>query len=214
VFTFNWDPFLFDAYQRNRIAVPLPEIFFLHGNVRIGACPDHDKWGARHQRCPICCLEFSDVPLLYPVKQKNYSEAPYIRRSWDVAKARFKEAFSITIFGYGAPASDRDAYDLLRLAWLGGGSREFEHIEVIDTGSQAKLADNWAPFTPTHHYHLVTAFEKSRIARWPRRSAESIFYPMSQGLPCEDFPLPSTDRLHELQACAAVIARHEESANR
>src|SRR3990172_886583 len=28
VFTFNWDPFLFDAYCRNRGAVPLPEIFF------------------------------------------------------------------------------------------------------------------------------------------------------------------------------------------
>jgi hypothetical protein len=37
VFTFNWDPFLFDAYKRNHNAVALPNIFFLHGNVRIGA---------------------------------------------------------------------------------------------------------------------------------------------------------------------------------
>ena len=27
VFTFNWDPFLFNAYCRNRGAVPLPEVF-------------------------------------------------------------------------------------------------------------------------------------------------------------------------------------------
>jgi hypothetical protein len=26
--TFNWDPFLFDAYERNRNAVPLPGVFF------------------------------------------------------------------------------------------------------------------------------------------------------------------------------------------
>ena len=39
VFTFNWDPFLFYAYQRNREMVPLPKIFFLHGNVRIAEIP-------------------------------------------------------------------------------------------------------------------------------------------------------------------------------
>lgn len=48
IFTFNWDPFLFDAYQRNRHAVSLPSIYFLHGNVRIGACEEHDEcWGFR-----------------------------------------------------------------------------------------------------------------------------------------------------------------------
>lgn len=35
VFTFNWDPFLFDAWVRNHHVAKLPEIFFLHGNVRI-----------------------------------------------------------------------------------------------------------------------------------------------------------------------------------
>src|SRR3972149_9657731 len=54
IFTFNWDPFLFDAYQRNRTAVSLPGIFFLHGNVRIGACSVHDKWGERNLRCTDC----------------------------------------------------------------------------------------------------------------------------------------------------------------
>ncbi|MEO7859165.1 MAG: hypothetical protein ABIU05_01775, partial [Nitrospirales bacterium] len=69
VFTFNWDPFLFDAYQRNRSAVSLPEIFFLHGNIRIGACLAHDKWGARKGLCPECSQPLADVPLLYPIGQ-------------------------------------------------------------------------------------------------------------------------------------------------
>jgi hypothetical protein len=34
VLTSNWDPFPLDAYQRNRNAVSLPEIFFVRGNVR------------------------------------------------------------------------------------------------------------------------------------------------------------------------------------
>jgi hypothetical protein len=36
IFTFNWDPFLFDAYVRNmNMGISLPAIFFLHGNVRM-----------------------------------------------------------------------------------------------------------------------------------------------------------------------------------
>lgn len=71
IFTFNWDPFLFDAYQRNRhISAKLPEIFFLYGNVRIGSCLAHQQWGARGQQCPICRNQFTDVPLLYPLKKK------------------------------------------------------------------------------------------------------------------------------------------------
>jgi hypothetical protein len=211
VFTFNWDPFLFDAYQRNRGIVTLPEIFFLHGNVRIGACPEHDKWGPKNGLCPDCRRLFADVPLLYPIRQKNYSEDPYIRRNWDAANNLFKDAFTVTVFGYGAPDSDRAAYDLLKLAWLSRGSRIFEHVEIIDTAPESRLASLWFPFTPTHHYHIATTFEQSRIARWPRRSCESLFYPMSQGIPCEDFPLPSTGRLPELQAFAADIARYEDS---
>ena len=210
VITFNWDPFLFDAYQRNRDAVPLPEIFFLHGNVRIGACPEHDRWGKRNGRCPDCRQHFTDVPLLYPIRQKNYSADPYIRRNWEAAKTLFMEAFTITIFGYGAPDSDTDAVELLRRAWFTQRTRTFEHIEIIDIALKTHLHDRWSPFTPTSHYEVKAAFEQCRIARWPRRTCESLFYPMTQGLPCEDFPLPSTGSIAELQAHAADIARHEE----
>ena len=212
VFTFNWDPFLFDAYQRNRVTVTLPEIFFLHGNVRIGACPSHDKWGPRNRRCPECSEILADVPLLYPISQKNYSTDPYIRRNWDAAKALFRDAFTLTIFGYSAPDSDKDAVDLLRLAWTAESDRTIEHIEIIDKAHQSLLDARWAPFTPTYHYCVKTTFEQSRIARWPRRSCESLLYPMTQGVPCEDFPVPSTDSITDLQAYAAHIARHESRA--
>ncbi len=210
VFTFNWDPFLFDAYQRNCDAVLLPKIFFLHGNVRIGACREHDKWGTRNGQCPDCCQHFTDVPLLYPIEQKNYSDDPYIQRNWEAAKILFSEAFTLTIFGYGAPTSDAAAAKLLRLAWTGRSERTFEHIEIIDIACQSILHDRWKPFTPTSHYHVTTVFEQSRIARWPRRSCESLLYPMTQGVPCEDFPVPNTDSITEIQAYAADIAQHED----
>lgn len=209
VFTFNWDPFLFDAYQRNRSVVSLPEIFFLHGNVRIGECLNHDKWGARKDRCPQCLQQFVDVPLLYPIGQKDYSINPYIQRNWHAAKILFRDAFTLTIFGYGAPSSDKDAMELLGSAWTGRSDRKVEHIEIIDIAQQSFLYDRWSPFTPTHHYLFTRAFEQSRLARWPRRSCESLMYPMTQGVPCEDFPLPTTDCLAALQAFAAKIARHE-----
>jgi len=209
VITFNWDPFLFDAYQRNRDAVSLPEIFFLHGNVRIGACGAHDCWGERQGRCLECGQTFADVPLLYPIQKKDYSKDPYIRRNWEAAKSLFTDAFSVTIFGYGAPDSDADAVELLRRAWFGRNPRTFEHIEIIDIAPQTLLHQHWSSFTPTFHYQVSNAFEQSRIARWPRRSCEAVFYPMTQGLPCEDFPLPNDCNVSDLQAHAAIIAQHE-----
>ena len=210
VFTFNWDPFLFDAYQRNRDAVPLPEIFFLHGNIRIGACRDHDIWGARAGRCQDCRQLFSNVPLLYPILQKDYSE-PYIHRSMEVAKVMFSNAFTITIFGYGAPDSDVFAVDMLRRAWYKDHPRALEHIEIIDTELSSILEERWSPFTPTHHYQIRKTFEESRIALWPRRTCESWLPPMTKGIPCDKFPITNTDSLKELQAHAASIARYEVS---
>ena len=210
IFTFNWDPFLFDAYQRNRTAVSLPGIFFLHGNVRIGACSIHDNnWGDKNLCCPDCLQPLTKVPLLYPISKKDYSTNPFIRGNWESATSQFRSAFTITIFGYGAPTSDADAIELLNQAWFEESDREMEHMQIIDIADQSVLHQRWSPFTPTSHYRVIKQFNASRIARWPRRTCESLIYPMSKGVPCEDFPLPETDNLVELQAAAARIAQHE-----
>lgn len=143
VFTFNWDPFLFDAYQRNHHIAPLPEIFFLHGNVRIGKCPRHEHWGQKNGNCPICSTRFLDVPLLYPIGKKGYSNDPYINASWERARECFKEALVLTIFGYSAPGSDRDAVELLKSAWMARSEREFEHVEIVDIVSESTLTNRW-----------------------------------------------------------------------
>jgi len=209
VFTFNWDPFLFDAHKRNRSVVPLPQIFFLHGNVRVGMCLKDGASGEKNDRCPQCQRKFDGVRLLYPIKQKDYAHDPYIRSTWESANVLFKEAFTLTIFGYGAPYSDIEAVKLLKTAWFNGSLRQFEHVQIIDIAEQSALHARWSGFTPTQHYDTESTFENSRIARWPRRSGESLFYPMSRGLPCQAFPLPKAATISELQKCAATIAQNE-----
>ena len=208
VFTFNWDPFLFDAYERNHGIVTLPEIFFLHGNVRVGQCPTHhEKWGRKQDLCPDCGKPFESVPLLYPVEKKGYSKDPYISQSWEAAKQLFEDAFVITIFGYSAPDSDQDAFALLKSAWMNRSSRELEHVEVIDIDEKSILYDRWKPFTPTHHLKPIMDFKDSWIAKWPRQSREGLWLAMSKGIPmpCE-FPMQFNRNLKGLQKRAADIA--------
>ena len=207
VFTSNWDSFLFDAYERNRDIVPLPEIFFLHGDVRIGRCPTHNEnWGRKQYFCPDCGNPFESVPLLYPVEKKGYSKDPYIRQSWEAAKQLFENALVITIFGYSAPDSDQDAVALLKSAWMNRSSREMEHVEVIDIEEKSILYDRWKPFTPTLHLKSITDFNESWIAQCPRRSREAVAKFMSQGIPYEASPMEFNRDLNVLQKQAADIA--------
>ena len=215
VFTFNWDPFLFDAYERSHGIVPLPGIFFLHGNVRIGQCPKHNEtWGRKQNLCPDCETPFAPVPLLYPVEKKGYSKDPYISQSWEAAKQLFEEALVITIFGYSAPESDQDAVALLKSAWMNRSSRELEHVEVIDIDEESILSERWKSFTPTHHFHRRQEFKHSWIARWPRRSREAVWFPMSEGMTCVEFPMKFNRDLKVVQKQATDIAQYETSLRR
>ena len=212
VFTFNWDPFLFDAYERNfDKGVRLPEIFFLHGNVRIGACRKHPgKWGRRRVfLCPDCGELFDDVPLLYPVKKKGYSSDPYIAGVWESAQLFFREAFVLTIFGYSGPDSDRAALDLLKSSWMERSDRKFEYVEVVDIAPTDDLHERWSRFTPTHHLQLVRHYEESFVGRWPRCAKENLHLATFLGKPSFNRPLADTDDLAELQAQVREIARRE-----
>lgn len=211
VFTFNWDPFLFDAWVRNHHIIKLPEIFFLHGNVRIGSCIKHHQWGRKWDICSTCNENFAEVPLLYPIENKDYSENAneYIKEAWKNAKYFFSNAFTITIFGYGAPTSDVDAVKLLRSAWFDGNQRKLEHIEIIDIADSNTLHERWGSFTPTNHYQIRRNLSESRLLQWPRRSCESLFYPMTKGEACEAFPLTATNDLDVLHKAIQEIAHYE-----
>lgn len=205
--TFNWDPLLYDALARNR-AVPVPRAFFLHGCVRIGYCHEHHAAGPQGETCAICGVRRANVPLLYPGR-KNYSAHAFIRGEWEGAKRALADAQTVTVFGYGAPASDADAVQLLQDSWFARSRREFEHMEVVDTAEGEVLERRWRRFTPTRHFRAFATFDQTSIARWPRRSCEAQLAAMSRGVPAANFPLFATTDLLSLQAEAAGIAAHE-----
>lgn len=208
VLTFNWDPFLFDAHRRNRGSIPLPGIYFLHGNVRIGTCRTGCTWGANGTVCPNCGEIYAKVPLVYPMKEKEYSDS-YTRASWEHAQKLFASAFHLTIFGYSAPQSDQKARALLHRAWASIRSRSFQHVDIIDIEEDRLLRGRWSDFASEQYLHPMKDFAESRIARWPRRTCEAMKYPMRYGRPVEAFPFPHTEDLQALREMAYELARFE-----
>jgi hypothetical protein len=209
IFTFNWDPFLFDAWVRNQ-RFGLPEIFFLHGNVRAAYCPSHPTlWGPQWLHCPECRTRFVPTKLLYPVKNKNYASDEFIASRWDAAKWFLESAFTLTIFGYGAPASDTEAVDLMKSAWNRAEQKLIERVEIIDLKSQDTLYGTWKPFISHHHYDCRSCFYQSFIAKYPRRSSEALYAPSVHGQPAEQFPIPRQSSFDELYAWLEPIAQSE-----
>jgi len=114
IFTFNWDPFLADAYSRHaHRGIRLPQIFHLHGNVRVSFCEHCGTAMRRIQRCPTCHTLLIPSPLLYPIQQKDYASDICIRTQWDQVKDYLKDAFHVTVFGYRAPQTDQEAISVL-----------------------------------------------------------------------------------------------------
>ncbi len=196
--TFNWDPFLFDAWERHRYTIRLPEVVYLHGNVRIAYCAEHRFQGEKGMYCPECDKELTPSPLLYPVATKNYSADLLISAAWRTLKHVLPSAFTFTVFGYGAPKADKEAFDLMANAWKGKRDREFETIEIIDIKDESLLTEQWKPFMPTLHFMYPKDFYKSQIANYPRRSCEALYVPTVSGRFAETYPIPKNVDLREL----------------
>jgi hypothetical protein len=172
--TFNWDPFLYDACQRNRHA-PLPHVVYLHGNVRIGYCPTDRVKSLRGIACNRCGRPLIASRLLYPVQTKDYSADVFTTAEWSTLRAGLRNAFALTIFGYSAPTSDADAIALMKSAWGSVNERQFEEVEIIDIRPEDELRDAWDAFIHTHHYQVHRHLADSVIGIHPRRSVEALW---------------------------------------
>lgn len=198
VATFNWDPFLFEAWDRNRYEAPLPDILHLHGNVRIGYCKNHKVQGENGKYCPKCDEKLTRSRLLYPVAVKNYTDADLISSEWGVLERVLNDAFTITIFGYGAPKTDKEAVELMEKAWKAKSKRELETTEFIDAKEQDLVRQQWKPFIHSHHYLNFKDFYQSWIPNHPRRSCEALLVPTMLGRFVEEFPFPKDLGFDEL----------------
>ena len=102
--TFNWDPFLFQTFERNYYFTKGPQFYFLHGCAAIGWCEKDKKQGRNGSLCEICGEVYKPTKLLYPIKKKNYNSNKYIASQWKNLQGALKEAFTFTIYGYSAPS--------------------------------------------------------------------------------------------------------------
>lgn len=179
VATFNWDPFLYQAFVRNRsYTSDLPHISFLHGNVAIGYSKEDKRCGAVGMYIRSDGGLCEPTKLLYPIENKNYTEDEFINLEWE--RVRFwlrKDSGTVraTIFGYGAPKSDVEAIALLSEAWGTSDERNMEQFEIIDISDANILEKRWNKFTYSHHYDIESDYFNSSLALNPRRTCESYF---------------------------------------
>lgn len=186
--TFNWDPFLFRAFVRNRrFTDALPQLSFLHGNVAVGYSAKDQRAGPVGMRLRDTGDEFVPTPLLYPVTHKNYNQSEFIAHEWDRLKVWLEAAKRFTIFGYGAPVTDVEAVDLMSSAWGDPRHRSMEQIEIIDIQPKEVLADRWERFIHTHHYECCDSYFKSSLALFPRRTGERFMHQFFPVTPEEAF---------------------------
>lgn len=212
VATFNWDPFLIQAYRRNGSTFSLPRLIFLHGNVMVGVCEKCKVTGVNGNICSKCRTPLQPTKLLYPIGQKNYHLDGFISNQWKELQYFLKEAFMITVFGYGAPVSDVSAVELMKEAWGDVEEREMEQTEIIDVRDEADLQVTWDKFIHTHHYKVHSNFYDSWIANHPRRTGEAYISQYWEAQFINNNPLPKDLSFPRLWEWLSPLKEVEEKA--
>jgi hypothetical protein len=209
IFTFNWDPFLVDAHARHVDSVPMPHIFHLHGNVRVAFCENCRLAMRKATLCHKCGGKLMPTRLLYPVEQKNYTDDPFIASQWDKARDFIKRAGIITIFGYSAPTTDKEAMTIFTKAWKGEDRNKLpQRLEIIDVRDHNEIGQQWSSFAFSGHYDIHRSFYESLLARYPRRSCEALGHMSFDGKFVE--PITWAGNLSGLSDSIADLADHEE----
>lgn len=175
--TFNWDPFLWQAYQRNlKFTKNLPKLVFLHGNVSIGTCEKSKTFGPNGFKSVESGANYLPTKLLYPIANKNYNSDNFIKSQWSLLSKFLHKPARVTIFGYSAPISDVEAISIMKEAWGDPAvDQVLAQFEIIDIQSKSRIIKSWKNFIFSHHYEIANNFFKSSIVRFPRRSGEVYF---------------------------------------
>lgn len=182
--SFNWDPFLWQAYLRNKkITKNLPRLAFLHGNVAVGICRESKTIGSNHEICPHCNKPFEPLKLLYPIKNKGYSEDFYIKDQWNILHHYLTNSSIMTIFGYSAPKTDVEAVSLIKKGFINDRNYIIQDLEIIDIDDENKILNNWRNLINMerdtnsvffNHIEVTNSFFKSSLAKYPRRTSEAF----------------------------------------
>jgi hypothetical protein len=209
--TFNWDPFLLQACLRNQaVTSRRPRIAFLHGNVKVGSCNKDRVSGVLGHWCPQCGKEFKPSKLLYPVKQKNYSDDAFIKNEWDLLRAALRDSYYLTIFGYSAPVTDVEARKAMLEDWSGNPALPLNQVEIIDVRPADELEATWKDFFVRDHYSFISRLSGSQLSRHPRRSCEAFAAATLMNRPWFDNNVPQFDKLSDFHAWISPLIVEED----
>ena len=209
--TFNWDPFLLQAYIRHEVVTKdrRPRIAFLHGNVLVGVCETDNIAGINGRICSRCNTPLSPSKLLYPVKHKDYTNDKFIKSEWDTLRNYINRAYFLTVFGYSAPVTDVEARNLMLEVWKNNKTLEFAEVEIIDIQNRDVIESNWKDFFFSHHYMVTDSVFKSYLFTHPRRSCDAFSAATLMCAPWHDNPFPNFETLGELQRWVKPLIEEE-----
>jgi hypothetical protein len=208
--TFNWDPFLAQAFRRNVHLKKLPQIIFLHGNVEIGICREHRRKGFVSQTCSTCSMPLTPSRLLFPVKQKDYNTDAFIKSEWETLRWFLSNAYFLTIFGYSAPTIDVEAKNLMLEKWRDNPTMELAEIDIVDIRPPQELESTWHDFFVRQHYAIYDDIFDTYAFRYVRRSCDAFAMATLQQHPWHENPFPRTKDLCQLQEWIQPLLREEE----
>ncbi len=176
IISFNWDPFLLQAYQRNIKVGNLPQLIFPHGNVGVGICLDCKIKGYSNFTCPRCLKSFGEMPLLFPIQKKNYHDNVIIKNEWRLARDYLSRAAGITIFGYSAPETDIEAYNILKESYKKSNIIRIAPFTIINLKSQEDIQrEKWSEIFDEHMVVFLESLKESDLWISPRVSLEHLF---------------------------------------
>jgi hypothetical protein len=208
--TFNWDPLLAQAHERNINVKRLPTILYLHGTVGIGLCREHQMKGFVWQDCVECNKRLTPPRLLFPVKEKDYSNDKFIANQWSELQECLEHAYWITIFGYSAPVTDADARRLMLDVWNKNTVRDFAQLEVIDIKARAELKKTWRDFIVRENFGSYNSAFETYMFTHPRRTCDAFAGATMQGRPWKDNPIPQFQTLKQIQEWISPLLVEEE----
>jgi hypothetical protein len=212
--SFNWDPFLVQAYMRNEIvtATRRPRIAFLHSNVMIGVCEKDRVSGINGRICSKCRDPLTPSKLLYPVKHKDYNTDPFIKGEWDALHLYLNDAYYLTVYGYSAPETDIEARDLMLEVWKDNKSLELAEVDIVDRPGRDRedIEKSWKEFFYSHHYGIYENIFQSYLFSQPRRSCDAFASATLMVNPWHSNPFPRFETLEELQEWVLPLIQEEE----
>ena len=200
IYTFNWDPLIYDARARvayemgrwlNKDATDyLPNIMYLHGNAKLGYCLKDKQIGQIQGYCSKCQQELKPMPLLYPTKKKHYSDGEYIEDAWKRLEHYNSLSPLLTVWGYSSPDSDNEAQEKIFQSWccqerIDGClhvNNKIKHLEVINTDRTTQFRNKWEKYTnpaiPPSFYDNIS---ESVLFKFPRSTIEKYVIPNVRG---------------------------------